>query len=295
MQGVILQVGNVIAPVLLCVLVGFAFSKAKLPFDTKMVNSLVSNVGYPTLILAHLADRHVALGAFLDILMGATTAVACFGVIGFLVLKLMRLPARAFLSPMMLNNVGNIGLPVSALAFGDQGLAYALAFLVVVLIGVFTIGMWLPMGKLTFRSLLRSPVIYAVGLTLVLMATDTKLPNVLDKTFEILGGLAIPLMLLTLGYTLGNLKTGALGRGTLLAAIHLAIAAGIALVLTRLFGFDGVGRGVFILQCMMPVSIATYLWVDMYCPEHAPDVASFILVSTLLSVLALPLVLSFWI
>ena len=119
---------------LLCVLVGFAFSKAKLPFDTKMVNSLVSNVGYPTLILGHLADRHVALGAFLDILMGATAAVACFGVIGFLVLKLLRLPARAFLSPMMLNNVGNIGLPVSALAFGDQGLAYALAFLVVVLI-----------------------------------------------------------------------------------------------------------------------------------------------------------------
>ena len=29
------------------------------------------------------------------------------------------LPNRAFLSPMMLNNVGNIGLPVTALAFDD--------------------------------------------------------------------------------------------------------------------------------------------------------------------------------
>jgi hypothetical protein len=40
--------------------------------------------------------------------------------------------------------------------------------------------------------------------------------------------------------------------------------------------------------------VATYLWVEIYTPEHAPDVAGFILVSTLLAVLVLPLVLVYW-
>ena len=46
---------------------------------------------------------------------------------------------------------------------------------------------------------------------------------------------------------------------------------------------------------MMPVSVATYLWIEMYDPQGAPAVASFILISTLLSVAVLPLVLTFWI
>jgi len=36
------------------------------------------------------------------------------------------------------------------------------------------------------------------------MATDTRLPTPIDDAFTILGGLAIPLMLLTLGHTLAT-------------------------------------------------------------------------------------------
>jgi hypothetical protein len=43
------------------------------------------------------------------------------------------------------------------------------------------------------------------------------------------------------------------------------------------------------------VSAATYLWVETYGPDGAPGVASFVLVSTVLSVIALPLVPGFWV
>jgi hypothetical protein len=39
--------------------------------------------------------------------------------------------------------------------------------------------------------------------------------------------------------------------------------------------------------------VATYLFVELYTPEHAPDAASLILVSTLLTVLVLPIVLTY--
>ncbi|MCG8546697.1 MAG: AEC family transporter [Alphaproteobacteria bacterium] len=291
----ILHVANVVAPVLLCVLLGFGLAKFNAFFDHKMVSSLVSNIGYPALILAHLSAQHVPLSGFFQMLLAAVAMVACFAVIGLVFLQITGLPKRAFLSPLMLNNVGNVGLPVAGLAFGAEGMAYAIAFVVVVLVGIFTIGMWLPMGKVTWRDLYRSPVIYSVIVAIALMASDTKLPSPIDHTFSILGGLAIPLMLLTLGHTLATLETGALWRGLYLTAFHLAMAVGVALVLVHLFGLTGTARGIVILQCIMPVSVSVYLWIEMYDPEHAPDVASFILISTLATVVVLPVVLTYWI
>jgi predicted permease len=138
-------------------------------------------------------------------------------------------------------------------------------------------------------------VIYAVLVALLMMAADLRLPTPLDHAFTILGGLAIPLMLLTLGHTLATLRVGALWRGAWLALFHLAMAAAVAFALVQLFGLEGTPRGVLILQCMTPISVATYLYVEMYQEEHAPEVAGLILISTLLGLIALPLVLTVWI
>ena len=48
-------------------------------------------------------------------------------------------------------------------------------------------------------------------------------------------------------------------------------------------------------MCLMPVSVSTYLWVEMYDLEDAPDVAGLILLSTVLTVFVLPLALAFWV
>ena len=295
MNELLVHVADVIAPVLLCVLAGYGLALFRLPFDNKIVGSLVANIGYPALILSHLAGQHIEFGAFVQMIGAAAASVAAFAVIGAAFLKIIGLPLRAFLSPMMLNNVGNIGLPVAALAFGPAGLAYSIAFVVVVLVGIFTIGMWLPMGRVNLRDILRQPVVYAVIIALVMMATDAKAPAPVGKALDILGGLAIPLMLLTLGHTLATLKVGHLWRGAYLAVFHIAMAVAVAWGLVHLFGFTGTARGVFILQCLMPVSVAVYLWIDMYDPDHAQEVAGFILVSTLMTVAVLPLALAFWI
>jgi len=132
-------------------------------------------------------------------------------------LKLVGLPLRALIAPLSLNNVGNIGLPVAALAFGDAGLSYSFAFLIVVLLGIFTYGTRVPRGSASARSILASPVIYALTIALLLLGFNLQLPKALASAFGILGGFAIPLMLLTLGHTLATLKLAAIGSGGLLA------------------------------------------------------------------------------
>lgn len=288
------HVVTVMLPVLLCVLLGYGLAVLKAPFDRKMFGGLVANVGYPALILSHLAKDHIELGAFLNVLLAAACMILIFGVLGFGILKLLRLPVQAYLSPMMLSNVGNIGLPVTTLAFGAEGAAVALGFVVVVLAAIFTVGVALPIGKPDFKTLAKQPVIYAVMVALVLMETDWSLPGPVDQSLSILAGLAVPIMLLTLGYSLATLKSGNLGRAATLSVIHICFSAIAALALTSVFPFNGTQQNAIILLCFMPPSVATYLAVSQYRPDDAPPVAGFIFLSTLMTMLTVPLVLTYW-
>ncbi|MEX0328766.1 MAG: AEC family transporter [Ruegeria sp.] len=295
MDHLFLNVLNVVLPVLICAGVGYCLALIKAPFDNKVIGGIVSKVGYPTLIISHLSTTNLAVGTFLDMMAAAAMAVAGFGILGFAALKVMRLPVRAFLTPLMHGNVGNIGLPITLLALGDAGMAYTMAFVVVVLVSIFTLGMWIPAGEFSVRKLATSPIIYAVILSLILMATGQSLPQLIARSFDILGGLSIPLMLLTLGHTLATLRISSLGRAVLLTVLHLLMAVAIASALVWLFGFAGAQRGALILCCLMPSSVATYLFIDQHVPEYGPDVAGFILVSTLATIAVLPVALTFWI
>ncbi|WP_170421831.1 AEC family transporter [Ruegeria arenilitoris] len=295
MEHVFLNVLNIVLPVLICAGVGYGLAVARAPFDNKVIGGIVSKVGYPTLIISHLSATKIQIATFLDMMAAAALAIASFGVLGFLALRLLRWPVRAFLTPLMHGNVGNIGLPVTLLALGDAGMAYTMAFVVVMLVSIFTVGMWIPAGEFSARKLATSPIIYAVVIALTLMATGSALPQPIAKSFDILGGLSIPLMLLTLGHTLATLRTGSLGRAVVLTGLHLVLAAGIATTLVWLFGFTGVERGALILCCLMPSSVATYLFIDQHVPEYGPEVAGYIMVSTLTTILVLPLALAYWI
>lgn len=295
MEEIFAHVVGVLLPVLLCAGVGLILALTKSPMDTKVVGGIVARVGYPALILSHLAGEHISFESFLTVLAASAFAVTSFGVIGFVVLKVLRVPVAAFLSPLMHGNVGNIGLPVASLAFGDTGLAVGLAFVIVVLVSTFSFGIAVTMGKPDWKGLFRQPVIYAAVLALFLMGTGVKLPVPVNQALSVLGGLSIPLMLLVLGYTLATLKPGRLGQAFGLSLVHLVMAAGIAFVVTALFGFDGTTKDTVILMCFMPASLGAYLWVSLYQPDHAVDVAGYVLMSSLMTIAALPLVLTYWI
>jgi len=293
MSELFAHIANVVLPIALSVLIGYGLAVLKQPFDRKMVGGLVQNVGYPTLLISHLSAGHVTLSSFLAMAGAAAAALVVLVSVAAIFLKLVGLPLRAFIAPMSLNNVGNIGLPVAALAFGDAGMSYSFAFLLVVLLGIFTYGTWVPRGEVSIRSIFTSPVIYAIVVALLLLATGLHLPKPLASAFELLGGFAVPLMLLTLGHTLATLSLASIGRGAMLACFHLLVASATAFSLATLFGFAGTERGVFILMCLMPPSLATYLFVELYTPEYAHDAASLILVSTLMTVLVLPVVMTY--
>jgi len=68
----------------------------------------------------------------------------------------------------------------------------------------------------------------------------------------------------------------------------------IALSIIYYYDLDGFAAGVLLIQCSMPSAILNYLIGSMYSPKKiVDDIASMIVVSTLLSFITIPIVVFF--
>jgi hypothetical protein len=140
-------------------------------------------------------------------------------------------------------------------------------------------------------DLLQLPVFYAMALGIVLLFTGWSLPKWLDNSVTLLSGFTIPLMMITLGVSLAQLKVAVISRS--LAFSSLRILAGLALgwLCCESLDIEGVSRGVVLLQSSMPVAVFNYLLAQRYNREPS-EVAGLVVVSTLMSFILTPLLLA---
>ena len=280
----------IIAPVFLCAALGYVWGKTKRPFETEFVTTVVTNLGTPCLVFSTLTGLQVTITAFAEIAYAAAAAVTGFGIVGAICLKLARLPYHSYLPALMFPNAGNMGLPLCLFAFGEPGLALAISWFTISSVSQFTVGVGIAAGTASIGKLLRTPMIYAVLLGVLVMIGEVQLPKWIANTVDLIGGLTIPLMLLTLGVSLAQLKVGGLGRASVLAMLRLGMGLAVGLGLAHLFGLEGMARGVFILQCSMPVAVFNYLFAQRY--KRAPEeVAGMVVISTAVSFATLPFLL----
>jgi malate permease and related proteins len=278
-------------PVLLTVLVGFFISKFNRPFDKKTITFIVGTIGTPVLIFYSLTHT-TATPESLAIIGGATlVSIACFLIIGMICLKVAGLSFSAYLPSLSFPNTGNLGLPLAFYAFGEEGLNYAIAIFAVVAISNHTLGQTIAAGRGKWRNVITNPVISAVFFGILVFVFDVKIPVWLDNTLEILSGLTIPLMLLMLGTSLATIQVTTFKRSTWLALLRIGMGTAVGFGLSSVFGFEGAARGAFILQCSMPVAVYNYVYSQMY-NRDPEEVASLIVVSTVFSVITIPLLLS---
>lgn len=287
----IAELAGVLLPVFAIVSLGFGWRKLGVAFDREFVTRLVVNIAAPCLIVDSLSNlslpfetvgRMAASGVAMFV---STTAVA------FVILKLARMPVRTFLPSLAIGNTGNLGLSVCFFAFGQEGLGLAVAVFVANSIGQFTLTPMLQSGRSPWKTLVTTPVIYGAAIGALLLVADYELPDWIGRTIGLLGSLLIPLMLLTLGNTLGGLHVKRLPFASFWGLVRLALGFLVALGIAWLLDLEGVARGVLILQGAMPAAMFSYLFAARY--DHQPDdVAGIVLLSTLFSMLTLPFVVA---
>jgi predicted permease len=288
---VILELLSVVAPVFIVALVGLAWARSGAHFDEVSISRLVLNVGVPCLLFRSLTSLDVSPFELAQ-MAGLTVGVmSLFAVGGLAVLKAMKLPAHTFLGPLVFSNSGNIGVPICLFAFGEPGLALGMTYFAVSATFHVSLGGPLFSGIYSLRPFLRSPLTWAVVITVPVVASGVTVPTWIARTTALLGDIAIPLMLLTLGVSLSKMHPDSLGRSVVLSLVRLALGVSAGLLVTTLLGVEGLTRKVLILQASMPVGVLNYLFAHRYgrSPEQ---VASLVLVSTLLSIVSIPALLA---
>lgn len=283
---------SVIAPVFICALLGFAWVKKGIPFDTPFVSRLVMEVGAPCLIFSRFMQQDIDMEAFNSMALAAFTSMLLFGVFGGLVLFVARLDQRTWLPSQMFPNVGNMGLPLCLLAFGEEGLALGMTYFMVNTVFGFTIGAMVTSGKISFIELLKNPTFYSVIITVTFLFAGIEPWTWVLNTTTLLGDFTIPLMLIAMGVSLARFRIASVKRSFLIASLRLSMGFVIGVAVATLLGLEGVARGVTIMQSAMPVAVFSYLFAVRY--NRSPEeVAGTVLISTVLSFLTLPLLLWF--
>ena len=288
----IAEILGIIAPVLICIAIGFGWAKAGRKFDTPMVTFLVTFFSTPALVFYTLATVDLSLDALFAIGGAAIAANVLLAILGAFTLWIFGLSQRTFLQSLTWPNVGNIGLPLCLLAFGEEGLALAIGFFAVYVVIQLTIGVAFVSGQFSLKSLVTMPIIPATIIASVVLVTGAPVPDWILNTTELIGDLTIPLMLITLGVSLASLKVVNLGRSVGLALFRLCVGFAVGYLVALGFELEGVARGVVILQCALPVAVFCYLFSQLY--ERQPDeVASLVVISTTLSIVSLPFLMWF--
>ncbi|SDI65471.1 AEC family transporter [Aliiruegeria lutimaris] len=291
-MNLVLTVLEIVSPVFLLAGLGTAWTRAGWDYPVEFVTRLAMTLAVPCLIFTALTKTEVDPAALASI---SVAAAICYGAVAIttaLVVHLLRLDQRSYLAPLTFGNTGNLGLPLALFAFGNEGLGYAVVVLAVTTIGVFTVGIWMVSGGSKPARVLREPMFIATVLGALFLWQGWHTPEWLTNGLTLIGQMAIPLMLLTLGVAVGRLRPNELGRSFLLSLLKTAIGAAAALGIGHALGLSAVPLAVLVLQMITPVAVTSYLLAERYDTDSGAA-AGLVVVSTLLSVLALPLALAF--
>ncbi len=287
-----LTVLNITAPVFLLAIVGIIWVKVGFEYQVQFVTRLAMTLSVPCLIFVALMEAEIEPTALANLSLAALAAYVIVTAILFVVVKVGRLDVRTFLAPLIFGNTGNLGLPLAFFAFGDVGLSYAVVIFAVMAIMSFTFGIWLVAGAGSGGKVLKEPLVGATILGALFLWQGWETPEFLTNALRLIGQMAIPLMLITLGVAIARLEIKGMVQAVVLSLVKVAVCVAAAWLAGVWFDLEPIATAILILQVATPVAVTSYLLAEKYGTDPQP-VAGLVVVSTLLSVLALPLILSF--
>jgi predicted permease len=288
------EVARAVAPVFGLALVGFAWTRRGWAYDVEFVTRLAMTLSLPSLIFMALVRSDVDPGLLRDTVLSALAAYGAVGALFWALVRALGLDIATYWAPLSFGNTGNLGLPIALFAFGQAGFDLAVVIFAVMAILSFTFGVWVIAGGGNPATAVREPIVWSTLLGSLFLLLGHGVPDWIASTLDLVGQMAIPLMLITLGVAIARLRPRDLGRALWLCLLKLAICTAVPLATGLLFGLPRLPLAVLTLQVATPVAVTSYMLAAKY--DARPDeVAGLVVVSTLISVPAIPLLLAFFV
>ena len=274
--------------------------RRRMALDTKALSTLTFYVLSPALVFSSLANTRLDSDELMQIALFALIVTLAMGVVGLgisLVLKLPRTSTVSLMLVLMFVNAGNYGLTLNELRFGEEGLARAIVFFVVSTLIIFTFGVFIAsMGrssvKESFSRFIKLPAFYAVILAIVVYSLNITIPDPIMSGIEVAGAGAIPVMLIVLGMQIADLKSlESVWQSIPASLLRLLVAPVLAVLAANLVGLTGLARTTSIIEASMPTAVFTTILAVEFNVRPG-FVTSTVAISTLLSAITLPIIIT---
>jgi len=283
---------EVLFPVFFIIAIGYLLGKKKSNLDTSFITNYSANFGAPALFIFAITSSGVTYSVFSEYFIYSVIALIFFALTGVFFLFFMKKDISRELPPFFLPNTGNMGIPICLFAYGSLGMGVAAAISSLVVLLHFTVNIFLASKNFDIKIILKSPSTYAVIIAVVFLYYDLEMPQFVLNTVMLLGYTMIVLILMSLGISLTQMKVFSIKSSLISSVGRVVVGPIIGFILIKIFNLSGYAAGVLLIQSSMPSAILTYLIAHMYSPKEIVDnISSMIVVSTLMSLITIPIVL----
>jgi len=289
-----LKLFEVLFPVFFIVGIGVFLGKKNPNIDTSFITTYSGNFGTPALVIFALTAGSVSFEVFANFFIYAIILLTLFGIVGLIFLVLMKKDYLRELPTFFLPNTGNMGIPICLFAYGELGMGMAASISSLVVLLHFTLNIFLAKRAFDFDTIIKSPAFYAIIVTVLFLYFEQPIPQFVMNTVMLLAYGMIVMILMSLGIALTQMKVFSFKDSIITSIGRVIIGPLIGLIVIKIFNLSGVGAGVVLIQSSMPSAILCYLIASMYSPKEIVDnISSTIVVSTLMSLITIPITLFF--
>ena len=244
-SAILIQIGQIMFPLIAIVSVGVLIGIRQYP-QLDSINDINLNVFIPALVFSSLLHQSFHIKEYAILGLCGLALVLITALIVLPLAQLLRTEYKTIAPTMMFHNAGNVGLPLLSLAFGTKGLAAGLILFLVGNITHFGLGSYMLDRDAKWIRSLTSPAILAAVLALTLQAKQVIIVDFILLPIQMLGSIAVPLMLFSLGVQLSQAKFDHWKLGIFIGLLTPLVGVTIALIVLTLVPLDKTQTGALI-------------------------------------------------
>lgn len=289
----------------LLLVLGFVLFKCHIfdEYTNKKISALIVNVASPMLIISSIAGVEGNDKSIVFLMIGAGILMYIgFIILGKIINRIFPFPKKdwpVYECMVVFANTGFMGYPVLLDVFGQEAVFYASLIHMAFNFFVYTYAiMCLTKSddskfKLNFKQLL-TPGIVLIFIGILIYLFDMQLPSVLMDTINSVGSLTAPLSMMMIGSSLAvyPIKDSFTDwRSYVFAFVRLIIVPFMTMIVCRLLHINPYYANITIITNAMPVGSMVLMLATQY-NANIKIVTRNIVVSTLLSVITIPIVVA---
>jgi hypothetical protein len=287
----ITQIFIIIFPILAIVTGGYLYAK-KYQTDMEVANRLNLNIFLPALLFSVFTSKDFNLLDFQSLAIGGFLVIIMSGLMAVLFSKMLGYNVKTFVPPAMFVNSGNMGLPLALFAFGKVAIPAAVVLFFIENTLHFTLGIKIIDRQSSITKVLRIPMVVASVFGVLISLLSFDIPNLIITPIQMLGEIAIPLMLFSLGVRLVDIDFSDWKIGIIGAIFRPLIGIASVLLILPWLNLDNLNTAQLIIFAILPPAVLNFMVAEKYNQEPK-KVASIVLIGNLFSLVSVSTALYF--